>query len=280
VSDRFRNHDQEYLRTVQYGTPNRLNARTSLHTKYSTAEIPWFEWLRHQVDLAGEPQVLEVGCGTGQFWETASDDSRGVDLTVTDLARSMVDITVAKASGRVNSVTGIECDAQDLPFPNQTFDVVIANQMLYHVPDPTLAIRELARVMRPNGALLASTVGPRHLRELFALEAATFGATRLVRHHEIFGSLSGLQLLQSSFNDVEWRPYDDRLECTEGDDVVAYIVSMPPGEDASDEDITRLRAEVDCRLSLGGGVLTITKDVGAFVARRSKQSLTSTVTSK
>jgi 2-polyprenyl-3-methyl-5-hydroxy-6-metoxy-1,4-benzoquinol methylase len=270
VSDRFLNHDVEYLRTVQYGTQNRLNTRTSLHAKYSTAEIPWFEWLRHQVDLTGEQQVLEVGCGTGQFWEAASNDFGGVDLTVTDLARSMVDITVAKASGRVNSVTGIECDAQDLPFPNQTFEVVIANQMLYHVPDPSLAIRELARVLRPNGVLLASTVGPRHLRELFALEAEIFGATRLVRHHEIFGSLSGLALLQSSFDDVEWRPYDDRLNCTEGDDVVAYIMSMPPGEDASHDDVTRLRAEVDRRLALGGGVLTITKDVGAFVARRSK----------
>jgi 2-polyprenyl-3-methyl-5-hydroxy-6-metoxy-1,4-benzoquinol methylase len=270
VSDRFLNHDQEYLRTVQYGTENRLNARTSLHTKYSTAEIPWFEWLRHQVDLSGDQRVLEVGCGTGQFWETSLDDLGGVDLTVTDLARSMVDITVAKASGRVNSVTGFECDVQDLPFSNQTFDVIIANQMLYHVPEPTLAIRELARVLRPNGTLLASTVGPRHLRELFALEAAIFGATRLVRHHEIFGSFSGLQLLQSSFDDVAWRPYDDRLNCTEGDDVIAYIMSMPPGEDASDEDITRLRVEVDRRLSLGGGVLTVTKDVGAFVARRAK----------
>jgi len=270
MSDRFLNHDLEYLRTVQYGTEDRLNARTSLHTKYSTAETPWFEWLRHQVDLTGARHVLEVGCGTGQFWESAPDDWGVLELTVTDLARSMVDITLAKASRRFNSVTGIECDAQDLPFPDQSFDVVIANQMLYHVPDPSLAIRELARVTRPDGTLLASTVGPRHLRELFALETAVFGATRLVRHHEIFGSLSGLAQLQNSFDDVEWRPYEDRLDCTSGDDVVAYIVSMPPGEDASDADVTRLRTEVDRRLSLSGGVLTITKDVGAFVARRSK----------
>lgn len=270
MSARFLNHDPEYLRTVQYGTEDRLNARTSLHTKYSTAEIPWFDWLRHQVDLSGVQHVLEVGCGTGQFWEAASGEIGGIDLTVTDLARSMVDITVAKAAGRVNSVTGFECDVQNLPFADQTFDVVIANQMLYHVPDPALAIRELARVTRLNGALLASTVGPRHLREVFVIEAAIFGTTRLVRHHEIFGSQSGRALLQSSFDDVEWRPYDDRLDCTESDDVVAYILSMPPGEDASEEEVALLRLEVDRRLSLGGGVLTITKDVGAFVGRRAK----------
>jgi 2-polyprenyl-3-methyl-5-hydroxy-6-metoxy-1,4-benzoquinol methylase len=269
VSEHFLNHDQEYLRTVQYATADRLNARTSLHTKYSTAEIPWFEWLRHQVDLTGNEQVLEVGCGTGQFWETASGGVRGIDLTVTDLAQSMVDITVAKASERVHSVAGLECDVQALPLPDQTFDVVIANQMLYHVPDPAHAIRELARVLRPHGVLLASTVGPRHLREIFALEAAVFGATRVVRHHEIFGSLSGLAILAASFDDVEWRPYDDRLDCTDGDDVVAYIVSMPPGEDASEEDVALLKVEVDRRLALGAGVLTITRDVGAFVARRS-----------
>jgi SAM-dependent methyltransferase len=270
VSERFVNHDQEYLRTVQYGTETRLNARTSLHEKYSTAEIPWFEWLQHQVNLSGELRVLEVGCGTGQFWESASDNVRDIELTVTDLARSMVDITVAKASHRVNSVTGLECDAQDLPFPDASFDVVIANQMLYHVPDPALAIRELARVSRLNGSLLASTVGPRHLREVFAIEASIFGAARRVRHHEIFGSLSGLPLLQSAFDDVEWRPYDDRLDCTERDDVVSYIRSMPPGEDASDEEISLLKVDIDRRLRLGGGVLTITKDVGVFVARRAK----------
>ncbi len=270
MTDRFRNHDQEYLRTVQYATQRRLNARTSLHTKYSTAEIPWFEWLVHQIDLTSTRDVLEAGCGTGQFWEAAPDEWRDIDLTVTDLAPSMVAITAAKAFERVNSLTGIECDVQALPFLDESFDAVIANQMLYHVPDPVLAIGELARVLRPKGVLLASTVGPRHLRELFAIEAAVFGPTRHVRHHEIFGSRTGLQLLRTSFDDVAWRPYDDRLYCTESEDVVSYILSMPPGEDATVEEVSLLTTEVERRLSLGGGVLSITKDVGAFVARRPK----------
>lgn len=270
MADRFPPHDQEYLRTVQYATQTRLNARTSLHTKYSTAQIPWFEWLRHQVDLTGALQVLEVGCGTGQFWEGAPQEWDANDLTITDLARSMVDMTTAKVTGHANSVTGIECDVQELPFPDGSFDAVIANQMLYHVPDPTLAIRELARVLRPHGVLLASTVGPQHLREIVAIEEAVFGPARLVRHHEIFGSLSGHHILESSFDDIAWRPYDDRLDCTESDDVVAYIVSMPPGEDASDAKISQLTSEIERRISLGGGMLTVTKDVGVFVARRVK----------
>lgn len=55
---------------------------------------------------------------------------------------------------------------QALPFQDRSFDVVVANAMLYHVPDLPAGIAELARVMRAQGHLVATTVGCEHLGEV------------------------------------------------------------------------------------------------------------------
>src|SRR5436305_15089237 len=57
-------------------------------------------------------------------------------------------------------------DAQAIPFEDRGFDAVIANHMLYHVPDRGLALAEVRRVLKPGGRLYTSTIGGSHLREL------------------------------------------------------------------------------------------------------------------
>ncbi len=52
-----------------------------------------------------------------------------------------------------------EIDAQSIPFEDETFDAVIANHMLYHVPDRPKAIAEIKRVLKPGGRLIATTIG-------------------------------------------------------------------------------------------------------------------------
>ncbi len=57
-------------------------------------------------------------------------------------------------------------DAQAIPFADASFDMVIANHMLYHVPDRPQALAEIRRVLRPGGRLYAATGGANHLREI------------------------------------------------------------------------------------------------------------------
>ncbi len=71
-------------------------------------------------------------------------------------------IAVAATNGFTN-VTGKTCDVQDLPFGNGRFDLVVANHMLCHVPNPDLAIGEAARVMKPEGLFTAATNGFGHM---------------------------------------------------------------------------------------------------------------------
>ena len=176
--DAFAGGDQAYLRDVQYRDSTRLAARASLHVKYGTARTAWFPWVATQIDWPVGARVLEVGCGAGWLWAEASAHlPGGLHLTLTDLSAGMVAEAVGRVAGlgRHRRVDGRIADAQALPFAADSFDIAVANHMLYHVPDPRLAVAELARVVRPDGVLIAGTVGATHLRELAEIRAEVFG---------------------------------------------------------------------------------------------------------
>jgi SAM-dependent methyltransferase len=110
-----------------------------------------------------EPQlVLEVGCGRGELAERIGRelDARVVAL---DQSERMVELT------RQRGVEAIVGDAQDLPFRDGIFDCAVAAWMLYHVVDLHQALRELRRVLRPGGRLVAATSSERNLGELWEL---------------------------------------------------------------------------------------------------------------
>jgi SAM-dependent methyltransferase len=261
--------DQDYLRQVQYRDPAKLTARADLHTKYGTAAVGWFAWLLGQIDWPATGQVLEVGCGPGWLWaEDSVDLPGGLSLTLTDLSSGMLAAAAdrARASSRIAVVDARVADAQQLPFDDDVFDVVVANHMLYHVPEPETAVTEFARVLRSDGVLMAATNGPRHLRQLWEIRSAVFGGAPTSVHPDLFGSVTGAPILGRGFSRVEWRPYEDVLRCTDPDDVVAFLTSAPPGEDASAEHRDELRRMVQDRCDAGGGVFTVSKETGVFLA--------------
>jgi SAM-dependent methyltransferase len=256
---------------VQYRDGSRLAARAQLHVKYGTGPVAWYPWLASQIAWPRRARVLEVGCGPGWFWVEATAHLRpDLDLTLTDLSDGMVTEARAQVRGsRSGRAVALTADAQALPFDPDEFDVVVANHMLYHVPDPALAVAELARVLRPEGTLLAATNGHRHLRELGEIRRAVFGGTdSLLDAARAFGIESGEPLLRECFGAVEWRAYEDELVCTDPADVLAFIGSAPPADGATEAERRELEAVVAERFDAGGGVLRITKESGAFVCRR------------
>lgn len=266
--DAFAGGDQAYLREVQYRDSSRLAARARLHVKYGMAPVAWFPWVATQIAWPLGARVLEVGCGAGWLWAEASAHLRsGLYLTLTDLSPGMVAEAVARVGGlgRHRRVDGCIADAQVLPFASASFEVVVANHMLYHVPDPRVAVAELARVVRPDGVLMATTVGGDHLRELAEIRAEVFGGPRVLATVDTFGIVVGEPMLRGCFADVEWRHYDDWLDCTDPDDVLAFLASTPPVEDASQDDRRRVVEAVHRRFVAGGGRMRISKETGVFV---------------
>ena len=259
---------QAYLRDVQYRDSSRLAARARLHVKYGTAAVAWFPWLATQVDWPESARVLEVGCGAGWMWaEAAARLPTDLDLTLTDLSPGMVTEAVDRVGslGRYRRTAGRVADVQELPFRSGTFDVLVANYVLHHVPDAGRAVGEMARVLRPGGMAVVACVGDGHLAELRQIRTEVFGEQWANAITGSFGASAGAHLLPSRFGRVEWRPYDDRLDCSDPDDVLAYLASTPPVEDADDDHQSRVAAAVQARFDAGGGRLRVSKDTGLFV---------------
>ncbi len=256
----------QYLRNVQYATPDNLQARIRLHAKYATSAITFPEWFLEQIDWSHVTHVLDVGCGPGTLWASLSRTLEA-SLTLCDQSAGMIEAATATAHGHVAGLAGVVGSVQSLPFPDATFDVVIANYMLYHATDIDQAVGELRRVLRADGLLVAATNGPAHLTELVEIEHDVMANDTYRDHREVFGSISGRKYLERHFDLVQWRPFEDELHCRDSEDVFAYIRSMPPGDRATLEQQSALRREIDERMSLGNGVFRITKDTGAFFAR-------------
>lgn len=269
-TSKFAGGDQRYLRDEQYRDASRLAVRTSMHLRYGTAAVPWFDWVQALADLQPRQQVLEVGCGSGALWDLGGHAAPdGIELMLCDLSPGMVAEAVARASaiGRLARVEGREVDAQALPFDDATFDRVIANHMLYHLPDPALGVAELARVVRDGGLVVTATNGAHHMRELRRLKSVIFGSPLVDPTVDVFGVDVGFSTLREHFADVRWVRYEDELRCTDPADVLAYACSTPPGEDATPAERAALAEAIANAFDAGGGVMRITKDVGCFVCR-------------
>jgi ubiquinone/menaquinone biosynthesis C-methylase UbiE len=268
---KFAGGDQAYLRDVQYADSAKLAARLRLHVKYGQRD--WYPWWAQQISWPPTAEVLEVGCGAGWVWvEAAGHIPDGLRLMLTDQSSGMV----AEALDHVGSIAKYDsvqarvADAQDLPFDTGSFDVVVANHMLYHLPDPSRGVAELARLLRADGVGLIATNGRGHLRELWDLRSEVFPemCTGWDETVDVFGIEAAEPLLRDRFAEVELRRFPDVLRCTDPSDVLAYIRSVPPAEDATEDETAALHAAVESRFEQGNGVFEVTKDVGLFICGR------------
>jgi ubiquinone/menaquinone biosynthesis C-methylase UbiE len=108
------------------------------------------------VHVAGEQgwpyqRALELGCGTGFFLLNLKQAGVLEEGHVTDLSPGMVAVAERNARGLGFEVQGKVADAESLPYPDDHFDLVVGHAVLHHIPDVTLALREVLRVLKPGG---------------------------------------------------------------------------------------------------------------------------------
>lgn len=105
----------------------------------------------HLLAHVGAGHLLDVGCGTGDLLMSAADRCQVVGV---DADSEMVSWSGMRHPGRV-----VQAALPALPFPDGSFDIVVSNFVVNHVPDPQASVRELARVTRPGGSI-AATIWP------------------------------------------------------------------------------------------------------------------------
>lgn len=150
--------DNDYVRDQYHGTGN-LDTRTSVWRDDVPGHSPQDIALEAVRECAPQ-HILEVGAGRGLF-ATRLKAELGCEVIATDSSPAMI------AASRNLGVDAHEADVRKLPFENATFDVVVAAWMLYHVNPLDQALREIVRILRPGGRLVAVTNGRDHLAELW-----------------------------------------------------------------------------------------------------------------
>jgi SAM-dependent methyltransferase len=245
----------------QYRNSSNLDARIALHQTFSTAKREWNHWLFDQFKLFDGARILEVGAGTGSLWTKNPERLPAtLNLVLSDLSLGMVE----KAQAAGSAKRFVQCDTQAIPFANGSFDVVVANHMLYHVPDLDCAIEEIRRVLRPGGKLYAATNGLNHMRELTALLTDLLGVVPDMTAAR-FNLENGRELLGRFFNHVQRIDFEDALVVNETEPLVAYVLSMRDKLNGLDGKLNELRSRIEAPIAQDGA-LRITKETGLFEA--------------
>jgi ubiquinone/menaquinone biosynthesis C-methylase UbiE len=266
-----------YLLNEQYRDASNLNARIHLHERFSTNPADWFRWVFDHFNLPEQARILELGCGPGMLWRKNIDRTPpGWHVWLSDLSQGMLLEAQANLQGNQLPFSYATLDAQAIPFLSGSLDLVVANHMLYHVPDRSKALGEIFRVLKSGGCLIAATNGLMHMAEVHDLLVRiepdladridhTFGISE-------FTIENGADQLRTWFEDVNVIPYTDSLEVTEAKLLIAYILSMNATQKKpiSLPQITLLSERVKQEIS-SSGAFHISKATAIFIAHKLDQ---------
>lgn len=135
--------------------------------------ISFHDWALSHFGFSGMERALDAGCGSGAWLFPLADrlSSSGGSVVGVDLSKGMLTDIASEAKMRTN-IDLITADVQELSFDDDSFDFVMANFMLYHVPDISRAIGELKRVLKPGGKLMTATNSQWSMRPLWELHVA------------------------------------------------------------------------------------------------------------
>lgn len=255
--------DRRYLLTEQYRDGANLGARAGLHERFGTNPYGWQRWVFDRLDLPPGGRVLELGCGPGWLWrENRERIPAGWRVVLGDLSVGMVGEARRDLGEGGRGFAFATLDAQALPFADGSFDAVVANHMLYHVPDRERALAEVRRVLRPGGRFYAATNGRGSMRELGAL-LGRLDPRLAARRRLAFDLENGGEQLARWFAEVVLHRYDDALMVTEAEPLVAYVLS---GGALGEVEGAALRGLVAGELARHGAI-RIGKETGLFAAR-------------
>ena len=120
---------------------------------------PWAERLVEHANLQEGDRVLDVGCGTGIVARRAAAHigEQGTVIGI-DINEEMLEVAKTVASDLTPTVEWRQGDATALPFPDEAFDAIFCQQALQFVDDPAVALREMHRVLAPNGRIAVSVL--------------------------------------------------------------------------------------------------------------------------
>ena len=266
-------YDRDALRQ-QYCTNDLLRLRQEIHERFSVPAVNFPAWVLERVQWRGDETVLDVGTGSGFYYERLHALAPAARFTGVDQAMGMLMDHPAAPSLA-------QADATRLPFAGGVFDVVMANHMLYHVPVIDTGICEMKRVLKPDGLLLTVTNTYNTMPEFTALfrravmlltNPGTPYTQPLTPAHYPYALENGARQLARHFFAVVRYDLPQTLVFRSAERALAYFASwrsmrepLLPAEVHWDDVMLLMREQID-RMLDGMGELTVNKVSGTLVA--------------
>lgn len=253
---------------VQYQNAANISARIRLHRDFSVNQQGWFPWMMQQYRLQPGLRILEIGCGNGALWtENLSEIPKELEVVLSDNSEGMLR-DAHSILGKDPRFCFCKCECHEIPYENESFDLVIANHVLFYCEELTKVLAECRRVLRTGGRMVCSTYGKRHMREITEMvqqfnSQIVLSADAL---YERFGLENGKEILEPFFGDVQLLRYEDAIELAEAEPLISYILSCHGNQNQLLLDKYKEFREFVTARTAGG--FHITKDAGMFIGKK------------
>ena len=248
----------------QYKTASNFEARSRLFKKYSTNKYNWYKWIFDNSSFPANSKILELGCGLGALW---SKNKRRInkhwDITLSDFSRAMLTKTKENLRELKHKINFKVINIEKIPYKDESFDVAIANGLLYLVPDLKKSIKEIARIIKPGGILLASTSGSKYMKELQNLLKKSKLPVHTNYSSYQFSLENGKKLLSPYFSKIKLIRHTNSLLVTKAKPLTDYILSS--NQQLSDEQKDLVRTFFDDYFKKNKKLLS-RMDNGLFIA--------------
>ncbi|MBP3655346.1 MAG: class I SAM-dependent methyltransferase [Clostridia bacterium] len=247
----------------QYATDRNLSIRIRFQQTYSVNQQGFGSWILQHYALAPEMCILELGCGNGSMWAGKTGLlPQGCRLILSDFSKGMLE-AARNNIGEQPSVSYELIDIAQIPYGDASMDAVIANMMLYHVPDLDGALAEVRRVLRPGSAFYCATYGVHGIMSW--LNEALKGMIPPIAMNTEFTLQNGEEKLWKHFHSVTKLEYPDAFLVTRAEDLAEYVMSLTAMADVESVSREMLMDLFESRME--NGVIRIPKEYGMFICR-------------
>lgn len=212
--------NKQYLKDHQYQNSNNLSARRKLFDYRTNPESLW-TWVAKHYPIQPNSKILEVGCGSGDFWKEAIKVlPHHCDITLTDFSAGMLE----NAKKNLTSIYHFKFDIADvehLSYQNESFDIVMAHLVLYHVDSLERALEEIKRILKKSGIAGILVSGEDNMQPLFTLVNCE-NPRQAIR----FSDEKAMEILPNHFSHIKRYVYEDELKISEVEPLISYIQSF------------------------------------------------------
>ena len=244
---------------TQYDNSSNISARINLHALYSTNKQGWFPWIYEKCGITSGMHILELGCGSGALWlenrtqliEASEHNDQPAIIILNDISNGMLRDTRREFDNAFRDNDNIllsdnpdteiarepysslinfqfhAFDCHNIPYEDDTFDLIIADHVLFYCNDLQTVLSEVRRVLKTGGTFICSTYGSAHMKEITTL-VQRFNSSIILsadKLYERFGLDNGSAMLSPFFSSVTRQVYEDELVVDKAEPLIEYILS-------------------------------------------------------